>query len=66
MSTSRIAFRVTFFRFDFAPNVATSLTKGQDRTESGEKHIPYGCNAVLAAGEKLVAVEHGDTRKPSI
>lgn len=51
-STSVMAFRVTFLRFDLDPKVATSLTSGSVGADiSDDDSIPDGCNSVLTVSQ---------------
>jgi hypothetical protein len=59
-STSRMALRETFFRFDFEPSVATSLASERSvSTRRGRGHekgaIPDGCDAIFARRENCAS-----------
>jgi hypothetical protein len=56
--TSRIALRVTFFKVDFEPSVATSLVLGVSAhaIQASMENEPDGCHAVLSAGEDCARV----------
>ena len=60
-STSRIAFRLTFFKADFEPSVATSLDTVRSRAESGDQTnaLPDGSNPALTGCQNYMRVSNG-------
>ena len=53
-STSRIALRVTFFKFDLEPNVATSLDDQRDHDIGQQIELPDSRNAILTARQNFL------------
>ena len=53
MSTSRMALRLIFLRFDFAPNVATSLKTIRNfvQTDAGSKILPDSGDPIFSRRE---------------